>query len=93
MTKDQWHGLAAQTMANTPAVFGYGSYQEAYDALFDPDQDPLGYAAYGNVNTNWQKELTRNSANQSETNFSVSGGSDKFKYYSSIGMFNQGECL
>ncbi|MEN5309446.1 SusC/RagA family TonB-linked outer membrane protein [Chryseobacterium cucumeris] len=89
LTKDQWHGLAAQTMANTPAVFGYGSYQEAYDALFDPDQDPLGYAAYGNVNTNWQKELTRNSANQSETNFSVSGGSDKFKYYSSIGMFNQ----
>ncbi|MDQ0591888.1 ferric enterobactin receptor [Chryseobacterium ginsenosidimutans] len=88
LTKDQWRGLAAQTMYNTPNVFGYSSYEDAYNGIFDPNDDPLGYAAYAGVNTDWQKELTR-SATQKETNFSVSGGNDKFKYYSSIGMFDQ----
>ncbi|RNA61841.1 SusC/RagA family TonB-linked outer membrane protein [Chryseobacterium nematophagum] len=87
LTKEQWLGLSARTLFNTPTS-GFTSVDQAYQAIIDPQQDVLGYAAYMGNNTDWRKELTRN-ATQGETNFAVSGGNEKFKYYSSLGLFNQ----
>jgi len=87
ISKDDWLKLASQTMFNyTP--FGFSSTQEAYNSIVDPNEDFLGIASYMGTNTNWTKELQR-SATQSESNFSMSGGTDKFKYYNSLGYFTQ----
>jgi iron complex outermembrane receptor protein len=42
----------------------------------------------GGANTNWQDELTR-TAVSSNINLALSGGSDKFSYYSSLGIDDQ----
>ena len=85
--KDNWLKLASQTMYNYSA-FGFSSVDEAYNAIVDPAEDFLGIAPYMGYNTDWAKELQR-SATQTETNFNMSGGTDKFKYYNSLGYFNQ----
>ncbi|MCD1118964.1 SusC/RagA family TonB-linked outer membrane protein [Chryseobacterium turcicum] len=87
INKSDWLKLASQTMYNY-APFGFSSTDEAYNAIVDPNEDFLGFAQYMDTNTDWTKELQR-SATQTETNFSMSGGTDKFKYYNSLGYFNQ----
>ena len=44
--------------------------------------------AYDGVNTNWLDEVTQNGM-QNSTNFSVRGGDEKTKFYTSFGYFNQ----
>ncbi len=87
ISKSDWLKLASETMYNY-SPFQFSSAAEAYDAIVDPNQDFLGIAPYMGYNTDWTKELQR-SATQTETNFNVSGGTDKFKYYNSLGYFNQ----
>ncbi|WP_417885111.1 SusC/RagA family TonB-linked outer membrane protein [Zunongwangia sp.] len=41
------------------------------------------------VNSDWADAVERGSAMQQQANFSVNGGSDRLKYYSSIGYFDQ----
>lgn len=41
------------------------------------------------VNSDWGDAMERGSAMQKQANFSVTGGSDRLKYYSSIGYFDQ----
>ena len=91
-TRDQLLDLTAESLINyTPFVNAgyYSTKAEAYDAIVNPGYDLLGWANYVGNDTNWQKEVERKSPYQNEINFSVNGGSDKMKYYSSIGYFKQ----
>ncbi|KPE48918.1 hypothetical protein AOB46_22800, partial [Chryseobacterium indologenes] len=42
---------------------------------------------FANNDTDWRKIVQRGSAIQQDMNFTASGGSDRFKYYSSFGTF------
>lgn len=54
-------------------------------ALFQNGQDP-----YGHPNVNWKKELFRTFAPQYKATFDVNGGTEKARYFVSIGYLNQG---
>lgn len=54
-------------------------------ALYQNGQDP-----YGHPNVNWRDELFRKFSNQQRTNLDVSGGTEKVKYFVSLGFVNQG---
>ena len=41
------------------------------------------------IDTNWGDEIERGTANQQQVNFSISGGTDKLRYYTSLGFFDQ----
>jgi TonB-linked SusC/RagA family outer membrane protein len=51
---------------------------------FRDGSDPLNYP-----NTNWEKEVLKKAALQSQHNLSVSGGSEDTKYFLSLGMIDQ----
>jgi TonB-linked SusC/RagA family outer membrane protein len=51
---------------------------------FRNGSDPLNYP-----NTNWEKEVLKSTALQSQHNLSVSGGSEDTKYFLSLGMIDQ----
>lgn len=58
--------------------------------VFNPNgQDFFGMASYAHNDTDWRKHIERGSAFQSDLNFTVSGGSDRMKYYGSLGYFTQ----
>ena len=44
---------------------------------------------FENNDTDWKSVVQRNNAAQNDINFSATGGSDRFKYYSSFGTFGQ----
>ncbi|MDV3951777.1 SusC/RagA family TonB-linked outer membrane protein [Elizabethkingia anophelis] len=88
LNKEQWLDLASQIVTNTYSN-DFPTKEDAYKAITDPNIDVLRKAAYMGYNTDWNKELSRNSAVQEDLNFSASGGTDKFKYYSSFNYFTQ----
>jgi TonB-linked SusC/RagA family outer membrane protein len=53
--------------------------------LFQNGNDP-----YGHPNINWHDELFKKFATQNQTNFDVSGGTERVKYFVSMGFINQG---
>lgn len=52
-------------------------------------QDIKDGSYFGNDNTDWSKEVTPGDPLTKNVNFSVSGGTDKIKYYSSLGVQDQ----
>ncbi|MFP3595998.1 SusC/RagA family TonB-linked outer membrane protein [Chryseobacterium sp. SIMBA_029] len=70
----------------TDALSNYANFSsdDAYQYLVDNYWSP-----YENNETDWRKIVERNNAAQNDINFTASGGSDKFKYYSSFGTFDQ----
>ncbi|MEY8686009.1 SusC/RagA family TonB-linked outer membrane protein [Bacteroides sp. AN502(2024)] len=51
---------------------------------FRTNSDPLVYPS-----TNWTDMLIKNSALQTQHNFNISGGSERVKYFASLGVFTQ----
>jgi len=56
--------------------------------LFQNGQDP-----YGHPNVNWGKELFRKYSHLIRNNVDISGGTDKVKYFASLGYISQGGIL
>ena len=56
--------------------------------LFQNGQDP-----YGHPNVNWKKELFKDFSHQLRTNLDVTGGTDRVKYFISLGYISQGGIL
>ena len=52
---------------------------------FRTNSDPLVYP-----NTDWTDMLIKKSALQTQHNFNISGGSERVKYFASLGVFTQG---
>ena len=57
-------------------------------SLIQADQNFINTRNRGN-NTDWQKEIFRQNAPVSSYNFSLSGGSEKTQYYTSVAYFDQ----
>lgn len=68
------------------------SGQPANAVPYTPEQIQKFYDATepGYYNTNWQDVIMRDYAQLHNYNLSVRGGSDKIKYYTFLGMMNQG---
>ncbi|WP_461534390.1 SusC/RagA family TonB-linked outer membrane protein [Sinomicrobium sp.] len=80
LTGPQWGELYVEAVAN---AFTNGNKQEAID-------DVLGGEPYdGSVNTNWRDVVRRGAALQQNFNASLTGSTEDFNYYSSIGYFEQ----
>jgi len=47
------------------------------------------WAKYSGINTNWQKEVLRNASSQADYNLGISGGTDKGRYFLSLGYSEQ----
>jgi TonB-linked SusC/RagA family outer membrane protein len=62
--------------ANTPTLED-GSANPYYDPYFHP-------------NTDWQSKIFKKSSKQSQYNINIDGGTDKVKYFISLGYLNQG---
>lgn len=60
-------------------------YSEAVLAMYRDQTDPVNYP-----NTDWQKLALKRFAPQMRHNVSISGGSEKTKYFASVGYFDQG---
>ncbi|MBS1667267.1 MAG: TonB-dependent receptor [Bacteroidetes bacterium] len=73
-------------MVNDISVFGGGTpvYAQNDLTLFQNGSDPIGHP-----NTDWIKMATKNVALQDRASLTLSGGTENFKYYSSLGMSNQ----
>ena len=90
-----------QMPVRTPKFLGsYETAQlvnEAYQndgrpALFtdaDLEHFRTGDDPYGHPNVNWYDEIFKESAQQSNVNVDVSGGSERLKYFVSVGYFSQ----
>lgn len=63
-----------------PPLFGPQKYE-----LYRNGSDPLGHP-----NTNWSDYMLKKMSLQQQYNLSVSGGTKSTKYYTSIGLFDQG---
>lgn len=71
----QWGELVNEGLVN---VLGQ-DYATYYEDVVNPN----------GVDTNWGEAIERKSAFQQQTNFSITGGSDKLKYFTSLGYFDQ----
>ena len=83
-------------------ITGLGSPMKYYDVL-NGDQFTMinqektlnagaaadAWAVYSGINTNWQKQVFRNAASQADYKLGVSGGTDKGRYYLSLGYSEQ----
>ncbi|WP_264434010.1 SusC/RagA family TonB-linked outer membrane protein [Flavobacterium agricola] len=83
-------------------ITGLGSPMKYYDVL-NGDQFTMinqektlnagaaadAWAVYSGVNTDWQKQVFRNAASQADYKLGVSGGTDKGRYYLSLGYSEQ----
>lgn len=68
---------------------GYNPRYSEYDLdMFKNNYDPVFYP-----DVNWHKELLRPYNLQSQHNLNISGGTEKVKYFASVGYFNQGGLL
>ncbi len=56
--------------------------------LFQNGQDP-----YGHPDVDWKKELFRKYSHQTRNNLDITGGSERVKYFVSLGFINQGGIL
>ncbi|MCK9410801.1 MAG: TonB-dependent receptor [Prolixibacteraceae bacterium] len=75
---DQYYAAAITAHFNDPSK----------PSVFEhPFGDPNAWEFSGNVN--WPRELLRDSYPMQQHTASISGGSDKFDYYTSFGYFNQ----
>lgn len=59
-------------------------YSDAQIQKFRDGSDPLNYP-----NTNWENAILKNTALQNQQNLSLSGGTEKVKYFTSIGTIYQ----
>ncbi len=75
LTAAEWAELVDEGLVNA-----LGS---AYEGYTNDRLNPNG------VDTNWGDAIERGTANQQQVNFSVSGGTDKLRYFSSLGFFDQ----
>lgn len=79
----------AQINDNTYSASPVPNFQPRWSAadlaLFQNGQDP-----YGHPNVDWKKELFNTFAPQIKSSVDVSGGTDKARYFVSIGYLNQG---
>lgn len=83
-------------LLNTDQYLQYGTALltasgQALPATFSNMNSPIYAGAtqtFAQTNTNWQKEAFQN-AGITQTNVSLSGNTDKSKFYGSIGYFNQ----
>jgi TonB-dependent starch-binding outer membrane protein SusC len=73
-------------MVNDISLFGGGTpvYTQSDLTLFSNGTDPIGHP-----NTDWMKLATKQVALQDRASLTLSGGTDNFKYYSSLGMSDQ----
>ncbi len=73
-------------MKNEISLFSGGTptYTAAEIEKFRDGSDPVSYP-----NTDWTKLATKKVALQNRASLTLSGGSDKVKYYTSVGMLNQ----
>jgi len=73
-------------MVNEISIFGGGSatYKQDDITKFGNGSDPIGHP-----NTNWLPLATKKVALQDRASITLSGGSDKVKYYTSLGMLDQ----
>lgn len=73
-------------MVNEISVFGGGApvYSQNDITVFQNGTDPIGHP-----NTDWIKLATKKVALQDRANLTLSGGTENFKYYTSVGMANQ----
>lgn len=67
---------------------GLGPYSQYSKEIIDTIKNGLNPARY--PNTNWYKTLMRDYAPQQEQSLSVSGGTEKTKYFFGVGYLNQG---
>ncbi len=73
-------------MVNDISVFGGGNpiYSQNDLTQFQNGTDPIGHP-----NTDWIKLATKKVALQNRANVTLTGGTENFKYYTSVGMANQ----
>ncbi|MEP6467102.1 MAG: SusC/RagA family TonB-linked outer membrane protein, partial [Parafilimonas sp.] len=73
-------------MINDISVFGGGNpiYSQDDITKYQTGSDPIGYP-----NTNWLSLATKKVALQDRSSITLSGGTDKIKYYTSVGMLHQ----
>lgn len=94
------YSFSVETGFNSKAVEGPKTLNAAQWAEVTDEGlvNALGpaYAGYTNdvlnpngVDTNWADAIERKAASQQQVNFSVNGGSDKLRYYTSLGYFDQ----
>ena len=69
---------------NNPAGGLNQQYSAADIAKFGNGSDPINFP-----NTNWQKEVLRSVAPQSQHSLTINGGNENTKYYLSAGILNQ----
>ncbi len=69
---------------NNPAGGMNQQYSAADIAKFGNGSDPINFP-----NTNWQKEVLRSVAPQSQHSLTINGGNENTKYYLSAGVLNQ----
>ncbi|MGI6242228.1 MAG: SusC/RagA family TonB-linked outer membrane protein [Prevotella sp.] len=53
----------------------------------------LGDDPYGHPDVNWYDEIYKSTAQQSNANIDISGGSDRLKYFISVGYFSQNSLM
>ncbi len=84
----------AKTINETLKYDSYilGGYNPPYNdfdlALFESGQDPVFYP-----DVNWHKELLKPINSQMQHNLNIRGGTEKVKYFASVGYFDQGGLL
>jgi TonB-linked SusC/RagA family outer membrane protein len=73
-------------MLNDISAFGGGApvYSQSDLTLYQNGTDPIGHP-----NTDWMKLATKKVALQDRANLTLSGGTENFKYYTSLGMSDQ----
>jgi TonB-dependent starch-binding outer membrane protein SusC len=93
-------GKSGHTEVNYNTTVGFASAVKTFDLLETPDflvisnekrtnRGQAPWAVGSNFNTDWQKEVLNESALQIDHNLSMSGGTDKVKYFMSIGYTDQ----
>ena len=53
------------------------------------NQSPELWAKYSGINTDWQKQVLRSASFQADYNLGISGGTDKTRYFLSLGFSDQ----
>jgi TonB-dependent starch-binding outer membrane protein SusC len=82
--------------AQTESVLNAQQFREIWTEAINNSTSTSAFAQairngsyFGNANTNWEKEVSPANPLTANTNFSISGGTDKIKYHTSLGIQNQ----
>lgn len=77
---------------NMPMVGYENALQNLYDGTYTPEQFQSEVQRMQTMNTDWFDILTHNSFSQ-DHNVNISGGSDRIRYYASLGYTNESDVI